>query len=426
MPDLTASATGNNIQLTSNTIGEGSSLLIDLNASTSAASLGFGTGFPNVRPSEIEPNELQDNDGKIWLFWSSRRDGRWQIWYNVFDGTHWESAKKLTTATSAKRQAAGVFFDAADPNRKIWVFWSRKGADGWNIYYQTKPSTDFNDTTWNPEVELSPIPSGQKYENKDPAVKLDQQGIRVFWSSNRTRNWNIWYKTFDKGLDDWTAETAATTGHFTKNGPAVLQNSTGDVWLIYRSNRSIAYSSEVYPSTISHDDRYTGSLAIDEFNRDRIGGHAKLEDILAYTYDTGKEITDWYARDTIGIYLTPDTEDQQLISRNQEVVKGILDRFLPIQTRVVFIIDPVAYKEHIYTYEAPTADSQRFIEEVSFDSTIPEIYTGLSDQFEDDMVEWIAMRSWSEEYPNHHTVDFNTTPILTTFRTWHIDLEEGG
>lgn len=426
LPSLTATVgSRNTIQLTSNTMGEGSSLIIDVDASSAASSLGFGAGFPNVSQSDKEPAAFEDNNGYIWLFWSSLREGNWDIWCNKFDGTSWGTEKRLTSGIFPDREPAGVFFNAADPNRKIWVFWSRKGSEGWSIFYRTKPNTDLNNLTWSDEMELSPIPSDQKYDNRESTVKLDSKGnIMVFWSSNRTGSWNILYKIFNKALDNWTAEMSATLGYFTKKAPAILVNGQGNTWLLFRSNESVAYSSKVYPGTTTLDSRYSGSTAIDVRNRERIGLHGKLDDILCYVYDTGKKNGDWYARDTIGIYLTPNREDQKLITRSQELVKGILDRFLPIQLRVVFVINPVEYQELIYTYDFPTEETQSLINEKFFDSTIPEVYPEVIDSYKDEVIlAWIWLRSWSEEYSDHYTVDLTATPIDTKYRTWHISLE---
>ncbi|NIM17315.1 MAG: hypothetical protein GTO45_35385, partial [Candidatus Aminicenantes bacterium] len=71
-----------------------------------------------------------------------------------------------------------------------------------------------------------------------------------------------------------------------------------------------------------------------------------------------------------GIYLTPDTEDQQLIAKKRELIKGILDRFLPIHLRVVFIINPPVYPEKVYTYDFREDKNQQLIKEQFFDSTI--------------------------------------------------------
>ena len=208
----------------------------------------------------------------------------------------------------------------------------------------------------------------------------------------------------------------------------------GGISLLYRSNRGISYKSDVYGATATTDFRYSGCTTLDTRNEIKIGlgRWQKYEDFLTYTYDTGKngEPTndDWYARDTIGLYLTPDTDDQQLIMKNRELIRGVLKRFLPIQIRPTFIISPPLYKELIYTYDFRKEDSEnpRHIKEMFFDSTIPEICPRVSDSFEDTAEGWIWIHTWSAEYPDHFTVNFKTSPIDTNFRTWHKALKAGG
>ncbi|MCP4655472.1 MAG: hypothetical protein GY856_08650, partial [bacterium] len=36
------------------------------------------------------PQAVADGEGKLWLFWQERVDGRWQVRYNRHDGTGWE------------------------------------------------------------------------------------------------------------------------------------------------------------------------------------------------------------------------------------------------------------------------------------------------------------------------------------------------
>ena len=92
---------------------------------------------------------------------------------------------------------------------------------------------------------------------------------------------------------------------------------------------------------------------------------------MHYTYDTRVHDTNqvvinndaWCARDTVGVYLTPDTLDAELIVRGQELVKGLIQRFLPAQTRIVFVIEPPVVFEKVYTYDFPDDEEQARVEE---------------------------------------------------------------
>jgi hypothetical protein len=67
----------------------------------------------------------------------------------------------------------------------------------------------------------------------------------------------------------------------------------------------------------------------------------KFGDFQTYTFDTGQNgqrtNLDWYSRDTVGLYLTPDTADQVTIQRNQNLLRDALREFLPASVRTVFI-----------------------------------------------------------------------------------------
>lgn len=410
-------------------------IAVNVDESTAAPALGLGMPLPaEASPTHnIEPAVFKDENHNIWLFWSSRRSGRWKIWYNCFNTTNytWGAAKQLTHGLSADREPAVVF----DPGTggKIWVFWTRKKKNGrWNIFYRTTTNLNFNtqiDSDWTEQELLDDNNKEPLYQRKEPAAILrDSNHIDLYFSTDRTGSWNIWQKTFDKTLSDWTNDEPITSGYFTKKAPAILQDAQGNPRLLFRTNESIDYPSKLYIGTTTVDSRYSGSITIDVKNKEKIGGRFMYEDILDYVYDTGKENEDWYARDTIGLYLTPDTEDQQLITKNRELVEGILDRFLPIHLRAVFIINPPIYIEKVYTYDFPEDDPQQLIEEQFFDSTIPEVYPGVSDVYEDRVPGWIWIHSQDatdkEKYQDHRTVDFNASTIDTNHRTWHIGIKK--
>jgi phage tail-like protein len=409
-------------------------IAVNVDESTAAPALGFGVPLPPGTSSthNIEPTVFKDENNNIWLFWSSRRSGRWKIWYNCFNAASysWGIARQLTHGFSADREPAVVF----DPGTggKIRVFWARKKSIGlWNIFYRTTTNLNFNthtDTDWTEQELLDDNNSEPDFQRKEPtAILRDSNYIDLYFSSDRTGSWNIWQKTFEKTSTNWTNGESVTSGHFTKKSPAILQDVQGNPRLLFRTNESIDYPSKLYIGTTTIDSRYSGSTTIDVKNRERIGGHGMLEDILQYVYDTSRENEDWYARDTIGLYLTPDTEDQQLITKNRELVKGILDRFLPIHLRVVFIINPPVYPEKVYTYDFPEDENQRLINEQFFDSNITEIYPGVSEVYEDRVPEWIWIHSQDakdkQKYQDHRTVDFDASTIDTNHRTWHLGIK---
>jgi hypothetical protein len=410
------------IKLTSPTAGETSFIAVEVDASTAAPVLGFGATLPPATPAvdDTEPAAFEDSAGNVWLFWSSRRTGRWKIWYNRFDGTNWGAAKILTTELDADREPAAVFDPVA---ARIWVFWSRRKSNGlWNIFYRTTTNLNFDtqtDADWT-ESELTPIPPD--YENKEPAaILLGADNIDLFFSSNRTDGWNVWSKTITPGSQG--SDEQITFGQFTQRAPASLQANSQTVRLWFRSNESQVYTSSLYPLAKTIDARYSGSTVVDMGNPAKISLRRNINDAQHYTYDTQKGEMNWYARDTVGVYLTPDSDDVQFVIRKKTQIQNILQRFLPIQLRAVLIIQEV-YNELVYTYNNPEAAPQQVIGEQMIDTILSEVYRGLADGYLDRAgFRWL--RTWQTGQPHGILPDLNVTPPDLSFRLFLKGVAEG-
>ncbi len=421
LPGLATVESGK-IKLVSPAVGESSFIAIDVTTSTVAPKLGFGAPptDPNLPPQDdTEPAAFEDNAGNVWLFWRSRRDGTWKIWYNRFDGTNWGATQRLTAGTDPEFAPAVVFdpANAAPASGKIWVFWSRQKSNGlWNIFYRTSANMNFP-TSWT-ELELTPPAN---YDRQEPAAALrGVDNVELYFSSNRADGWQVWTNTLTPAPSP--DETQITAGQFTHRAPTAVVATTGaKVW--FRSNESQVYVSPSYPASQTIDARYAGSTTIDTRNPTKFALRGSLKDVLRYTYDTGRAESDWYARDTVGIYLTPDTLDEQLVIRKQTAIANVIRDFLPIQVRAVFIIQQVQL-EYIYTYAAPNADPPQLIGERVIDTILGEHYTGLTDSFSD-RVNFRFVRTWSLAHTGNSIPDLSVTPPDLSFRLFMLGVEEG-
>ncbi|HKQ05860.1 MAG TPA: hypothetical protein VJ464_12060 [Blastocatellia bacterium] len=437
-----ASAVSQRVRLTSPTAGEAASVAVqvlspaireaglsafDVVRSTAAPALGFGTPLPPELPQadDTEPAAFKDNAGNLWLFWSSRRNGDWKIWYNRFDGTSWGASRQLTAGSLADREPV-VVFDPADQDPakgKIWVFWSRKKSNGlWNIFYRTTANVNFNtlaEADWL-EQELTPVLAD--HDKKEPApLFLGTDDIELFFSSNQADGWQVWSNRLTP--NPAANDTRITTGQFTQRAPAALLTKNNDPLLLYRSNESRTYVSPLYPAAKTIDARYAGSTTVDTRNAAKIGLRDAIEDVQRYTYDTRKLDDAWYARDTVGVYLIPDTVDQQLIIRKQNMIASVLRNFLPIQLRVVLIIRQV-FPESVYTYSQPEAKPQGLISEQMVDTILGEVLGNIDDAFRD-RVNFRWVRTWDAQHPNPGLPDLGVLPPDFPFRLFLRGVEEG-
>ena len=408
--------------------GEASLVSLDINRSTAAPKLGFAAPPPApAGRDDAEPAAFEDATGNVWLFFSSLRSGAWAIWYTLFDGTAWGAPKPLTQGNLPDREPA-VLFDPAAGGR-IWVFWSRKKANGlWNIFSRRTVKLDFNtlaDADWT-EEEMTPAPAD--FDNREPAPLLaGPDTIDLYFSSNRADGFNLWHKAVSSGGQG--ADAGVTGGQFTHRAPAPLALPNGNVSVWTRSNESQVYSSSLYPSAVTIDTRYAGSITGDTRNLTRLSLRGNFRDIQCYTYDTPRqdprqEATRLYSRDTVGLYLTPDTNDEQFVVRSQELIANVLRRFLPIQVRAVFLID-LAYRDFVYSYDNPQASEPHFIEDRMIDTVLSEmIGANAVDGFED-RASFRFLRTFDAGQTSGVLPDLSVAPPNLSFRLPIQGVEEG-
>lgn len=440
---------GVKLRISSAISGAQSSVLIDVDASSVAPALGLGVPLPPADPpaSDTEPAALIDDLGNVWLFWSSLRAAGegWSIWYNGFNSKTgaWGTARQLTSGRLADRQPA-VLFGAGDDG-KMWVFWSGKrrmesverGGEKtmrlcWNIFYRSAPNVftfeQLRASDWT-ERELE-IVGTSAYDNQEPAVcqsyvagAVDPDHVELYFTSSRTDGLSVWSNTVAANAQG--DDVQITEGEFTQSAPAVAA-SAEKLILWFRSNATQVYNSSVYFAAKTYDARNSGSTTIDTRNPAKLSHSIRrsIDDITHYTYDTKREEKNWYARDTVGVYLTPDTTDEALILRKQSQLENFLRSVLPIQVRPVLIIQEV-FPEKIYTYDYPTDAPQLQIREHAFDAQFNEIYRGLTES-NFDRVNFRWMRTWARAYMDDVMPDTRGgAPPEINSRLFLTNVEEG-
>jgi phage tail-like protein len=398
-----ASAPSGVLQLTSLKSGASSLVSVLVTESTAAGILGFGQPLPDVSAGvdEDEPTSCVEA-GNIWLFWASRRDGTWKIWYTRFNGATWETPKALTTGAGGDREPFVVLDSAGG---RLWVFWSRKKDNGfWNIFSRTTTVLNFpslTDANWN-QVENSP--ETVSYDNREPAAAIAPTGkIELYFTSNRTNGWNIWTRTFTPTLQG--TESAVTNEQATYRAPSPLRVSDARTRLFLRSNDMMTYTSTMYPKAQTYDARYSGSTSVDMRNPLKLSLRGNIRDLQRYTHDARRDsqtgastsgtlnIAGLYARDSAGVYLTPDTNDEEFILRQRQFFVNAIQRFAPIQVRMAFLIDQV-FPEFVYTYDEPNSDPQYRIGEQMIDTILPEVVPLSRDSWFDRLPNVRFLRTW--------------------------------
>lgn len=387
--------------------------------------------FADTTHERKTPWAVVDNAGGLWLFWLEKVGAWWQMKYNRHDGTAWELASAPSFPLDAGEDPRVesdlyVLFHPTDANQPLWVFWARKVPTGapeqtrWTVAYRVKQGIDPSVSDWE---QIRTLPQATPDDNdREPAAIISADGnIEIFWSSNRGGSWSIWRNPLDTTAHTWGAAKPVTENLYSQRAPLPLATNT-NMTLIYRSNESIPYSSKVYGATETVDFRYAGCTTVDTRNAGKITLRGLFEDFQTYTYDTQRTNDDWYARDTVGSYLTPDTDDARH-DRKKNLIQNVLQEFLPIQVRAVFRIQQV-YNELVYTYVHPETKPQHRINERMIDTILSEVYRGLDDSFID-VAGFRWLRTYAAGQPLMRLPDLTVTPPDLSFRLFWKGVTEG-
>ena len=318
-----------------------------------------------------QPSALVDGAGRAWIFWLERVGSGQQLRYSRFDGAAWGAPVTFPLDGTADPRVDAdpyVMFDAS--TTRIWVFWARQVAIApeqtrWEIAYRVKSNANFDAANWS-AVRTLPRPAGADYNDRQPAVRIDAGAVELFWSSNRgAQGYAVWRSGLtNEATNTWEAALRVTAGSYTQRDP--LPVATGaDLWLVFRSNRSVSYPSEAYQATQLVDFRYSGSTAVDARHADKLALRGKFEDFQTYTYDAGtdgkRDDSNWYARDTVGLYLATDTLDPERVRSATERLRNVIPGFMPVTDRAVFFTSANRQDDYVYTYGVPDAATPAFI-----------------------------------------------------------------
>jgi phage tail-like protein len=265
--------------------------------------------------ADRRPAAMMDGLGRLWLFWHSDRRGPTDIWAQVREGGVWGPPFRVTTAERRDEMPAAV----VDGAGRIWLFWSADGGDRRTVMYQV-----LDGGAWSvPAVAVEN--AGPAHRDESPAAILRGGEVWLFWHSDRGVGWNVWTARHD-GVTPGTPFTApaplAPQPEADKDPLAV--EDAGILYVIWRSQRRAP--------------RYR-SRTLDTSDAGVLEALGQFHDRAHYTYDTARTNADWYARDAVGIYLEPDTVDPDAIVREVERLAAFMEPFRPLPVRYVWLTD---------------------------------------------------------------------------------------
>ena len=338
-------------------------------------------GLVDMSIPRYKPNAVVDRNGNLWLFWLQRGLHGWQIKYNRHDGAGWEA-----TAETLPAGGSGDFRVDSDPwvtmaqsasGPQIYLFWSRQQAatssnqSRWHVDMQVKTDLNFDNSNWHGVYTLPKDPLDPDYHDREPMAAINSTGdIELFYSTSYQGNWAIWRRTLttiDTGTNTviWSEAERLTDSPYSYRDPLALIMSDGRTMLLSRSNESIVRTSDTYLAMQTLDTRYAGCTTQHTRNQPKRSLRQAYEDFDTYTFDTGpggeRSDQDWYARDTVGIYVQADSLDDEHIQNEITRLRNVVTEFIPATDRAVYIAETDNHTEYVYTYGHPPSAESRYI-----------------------------------------------------------------
>lgn len=185
----------------------------------------WGTAVPNTQTDGFDgrPAAVLDGANDLWLVWHSDRSGRREIWCQRQDGVDPQPQRLMQGAPDdAPRltytdDSPAVLAEGAG----LWLFWSSNRTGNWEIW-----SRRYNGGPGVPE-RLTDHPADDRLPT---AVRLGPE-TWLFWQSNRRGPTDIWVQVHDG--TDWGLPNRLTSAPFHDEMPAAVVDGSGRLWLFW-------------------------------------------------------------------------------------------------------------------------------------------------------------------------------------------------
>jgi len=129
----------------------------------------------------------------------------------------------------------------------IWVAWQH--------YFDKPYYMTWNSNTWS---SVKTLPTGSQFSISPSLGQLRNSSIILFWSSNQTGRWNIFYKLYSGGV--WGNGAQLTSGAFDDFFPTVAVATNSTAWVFWeRTTSSTSY--QIYYKTLTGN-RWSGDILL--------------------------------------------------------------------------------------------------------------------------------------------------------------------
>ena len=189
------------------------------------------TTLTNNEVEDVDPAIFQAANGTIYVLWSSNRNGNNDIFYKASSdfGSSWSNEKQIINDTNRDNSPSII----QTKDGKFWVVWSSDRTGDYEIFYKT-----YDGSSWSIDKWLT----NSTNSDSSPSILQTLDGtIWVFWGSDElspTAMGDIYYKTSTDNGDTWSESVQFTTDNKEDTWPCAIQTCDTKIWVVWTSNRA--------------------------------------------------------------------------------------------------------------------------------------------------------------------------------------------
>ena len=316
------------------------------------------------------PAVVQDTAGTLWVFFHSSRRGPTDIWaITLPSGANatWSPPFRITTG-HPRDVTPAAFVDASG---QLNLLWSADYGDRSRIVQATLSGT-LPIASTSVALVSSAADDMATYRDVTPAIVVYNNRPWAFWSSNRDGVFRLyasyWQSNPPPNTPPWSTPVPVTAGRHAEAEPAAFVDAAGALRLLFRSQQG----GEQYRSR-----------TVDMENLGAIQ-RGLLSDRWHYTYSVLLDQTSPYARDAVGLYVTP---DQMGSLDDVDRVKALVEPFRPLPVRFVWYVQPTPIIETVHVHGTTLDIKESYSDSADFLGPVGESYS-------------VALPDWSLFYTN--------------------------
>lgn len=171
------------------------------------------------------PSVVADADGKVWIVWSDKRAGDWELLARRFDpATGGFGVERRLTAVPGADVNPVV---ARDSQGKLWVAWQAWRTDG-NVAGFEILLGELTGAEINPQVV-----SSSQANDWNPSIAADSSGgVWVAWDTYGEGNYDVYARRYDGGRPASGPRPVATSARFEAR-PSIAVDAQDRLWVAY-------------------------------------------------------------------------------------------------------------------------------------------------------------------------------------------------